>query len=161
VTEQADGSFAPPILRFTGVPLAQITGPAAETTTEIGQSRIWFLGDGRLTFQYTIGGSTQTKQLERFAFGDSDLACSTSPQLSRADADNFSDLWSSPGSDGWGVHISHIGDALFASWYTYDDVSRATPSREAWFDSRTGHPIRRFRARHPWTGNRTHKALRR
>jgi hypothetical protein len=117
---QPDGSYLSPILRFTGVPFAQILGNAADPSAQLGTTRLRFIGNDGLNFQYTIGALTQTKSLVKFPFGTRDIVCQPSPSASRATATNYSDLWASPGSNGWGVHISHVGDALFASWYTYD-----------------------------------------
>lgn len=125
-TAQADGSFASPILRYTGTPLAQITGAANDAPSAIGTGKLRFLGRDLMNFEFVIGGVAQTKQLVRFAFGDRDLACMPSPQASRAGATNYSDLWYSPTSPGWGVHMSHVDNSLFATWYTYDTDREAT-----------------------------------
>jgi hypothetical protein len=118
-TAQADGSFKGDILRFTGVPFAQIAGSAADPASKIGEATLRFSGDKSLEFTTVIAGATQTKSLTRFNFSGKDLVCksSTAP---RAAASNYSDLWSSPGSSGWGVHMSHVDNDLYATWYTYD-----------------------------------------
>lgn len=118
-TPQADGSYKGDILRFTGMPLAQIQGAAADPATKIGEATLRFSGDKAMSFTTLIAGATQTKNLTRFNFAGNDLVCksSTSP---RAAASNYSDLYSSPGSSGWGVHISHLDNAMYATWYTYD-----------------------------------------
>jgi hypothetical protein len=123
---QSDGSFAGPVCRFSGVPLAQINGNAADPCQPIGSARLNFVGNTRLDFEYTIGSITQTKSLTRFPFAGRDIVCEPSPTPSRAAAANFSDLWwAAPESEGWGVHMSHVDDSLFATWYTYDTDRRA------------------------------------
>lgn len=116
---QADGSWKGDILRFSGVPFDQIAGAAANPSTKIGEATLRFDGDKKLAFTTAIAGTTSTRNLTRFPFGDKDIVCraSTAP---RAAASNYSDLWWSPASSGWGVHISHVADNVFATWYTYD-----------------------------------------
>lgn len=126
-TEQPDGSYRGNLLRFTGVRFDQIAGSAATGSSQIGEANFRFVGDSFLEFQYRIGSTTQAKSLSKFLFGPRDLVCRPSPTASRATATNFTDLWwaGEAGSDGWGVHISHVDDALFATWYTYDTDGEA------------------------------------
>ena len=123
-TLQGDGSYKGDILRFTGVPFAQIQGSAADPSTKIGEATLRFSGDKAMTFTTVIGGATQTKNLTRFNFNGNDLVC-RSTTAPRASATNYSDLYSSPGSSGWGVHISHLDTAMYATWYTYDSDREA------------------------------------
>lgn len=116
---QADGSWKGDILKFTGVRFDQIAGNAANPGTKIGDATLRFANDKAMTFTTSIGGSTVTRSLTRFPFGDKDIVCRTST-APRATATNYSDLWWSAASSGWGVHMSHVGDNVFATWYTYD-----------------------------------------
>jgi hypothetical protein len=125
-TLQGDGSYKGDILRFTGVPFAQISGSAADPASKVGEATMRFSGDKAMSFTTVIGGASQTKSLVRFNFSGNDLVCK-STTAPRTASTNYSDLWSSPGSSGWGVHISHLDTALYATWYTYD------PDREAIF----------------------------
>lgn len=120
-TRQADGSYRGDFLRIEGVPLAQIQGQAADPETLLGSTVLAFEGDNSLRFSYSVDGQTQVKQLTRFAFGnnDKDVVCRAGA-ASRASATNFTDLWWNPQSPGWGVHISHVDNDLFLTWYTYD-----------------------------------------
>lgn len=118
-TLQADGSYRGNIFRITGVPLAQITGQAADPETVIGSAILRFNGDSGVAFEYTVNGVTQSKTLSRFPFGDKDVAC-TATASNRAAASNYSDIWWNPTSSGWGVHISHVDNDLYTTWYTYD-----------------------------------------
>lgn len=123
---QPDGSYRGNVCRYTGVPLAQIAGNAADPCNVIGTATLRFTGDTALSFSYTIGGTTQTKELTRFNFAGRDIACRASGSASRATATNYSDLWwAAPESEGWGVHMSHVDNSLFATWYTYDTDRRA------------------------------------
>jgi hypothetical protein len=125
-TRQADGSYVGPIVKFSGVPFAQIAGNASDPPQTLGQATLRFNSDKSMQFAYTIGTRSQSKTLERTNFAGKDLVCrpGTGP---RTTATNYSDVWSSATSTGWGVHIAHLDDALYATWYTYD------PDRESIF----------------------------
>ena len=118
-TPQADGSYRGGFERITGVPLAQIQNQAADGGEPLGDAELLFDEQGGLTFTYSVDGVTQSKQLQRFAFGDKDVYCRATGET-RNFADNYSDLWWNPLSSGWGVHISHVGSDLYFTWYTYD-----------------------------------------
>ena len=118
---QPDGSYVGDLFRFTGVPLAQISGIANDPPTQVGSVVLRFTGDTALSFQYTVNGVTQTKQMTRFPFGSSSVVCRVSPTQSRANATNFSDIWwGGAQTAGWGLFINQVDDLLFAVWYTYD-----------------------------------------
>lgn len=125
VAPQADGSYRGDLLRFSGVPYPQIAGQAADPPTVLGQGTLRFQSETAMTFAYTVNGQSTTKSLTRFGFNGKDLLCksSTAP---RTAAGNYSDLWHSPSTNGWGLHISHVDDDLFATWYTYDLDREAT-----------------------------------
>ncbi|MDQ6922774.1 MAG: hypothetical protein M3Z74_01275, partial [Pseudomonadota bacterium] len=49
--------------------------------------------------------------------------CAYGPQPNFVAATNYQDLWwASPGGSesGWGVNLTHQGDTIFATWFTYD-----------------------------------------
>ncbi|MBD8524552.1 nidogen-like domain-containing protein [Pseudomarimonas arenosa] len=118
---QPDGSYVGDLFRFTGVPLAQISGIANDPPTQVGNVVLRFSGDTGLSFQYTVNGVTQTKQMTRFPFGQSTVVCRASPTASRAAALNVSDIWwGGAQTSGWGLFINQVDDLLFAIWYTYD-----------------------------------------
>jgi len=117
----ADGSYSGAIERYTGVPFDRTPGNAAEASSILGQASLRFSGTEQLNLTYTVNGTTQTKTLSRFPFGTSELRCTASPTPSRATATNFSDLWWGGATrPGWGLHMSHLDNSLFATWYTYD-----------------------------------------
>lgn len=116
---QADGSYRGEVHRFTGVPLAQIAGNAADPSTVVGNATLRFTGDKAMQFDWTVGGQTRSKALTRFAYGDKDLVCRAGA-ASRANATNYSDLWWNESSSGWGLFMQHVDNDLYATWYTYD-----------------------------------------
>ena len=98
-----------------------IGGTASETSQQVGSLSLRFIGDHSLQFDYQVGNVSQSKQLTRFQFGPRRLLCRASADPSRQFASNFSDVWwGGPEQSGWGLFITHIGDGLFAIWYTYD-----------------------------------------
>jgi hypothetical protein len=106
------------ILRTTGVPFDQITGPASKTNDAAGTAIITATPDGALLLQQTIGTTTQTKRMERFAFDASVPTCA-STTASRANATNYQDIWFNEAESGWGINLIHQGKTIFAAWYTY------------------------------------------
>jgi hypothetical protein len=127
-TPQQNGNYSGEVLRFTGVPYAQIVGQAHNPPSRIGRIDLSFDDDGGMDFTFTEdekdGESLVLKYpMIHFPFGDRDIACEVA-EGSRAQATNYTDMWWSPDSSGWGVHLSHLDTDLFATWYTYDTDGR-------------------------------------
>jgi hypothetical protein len=108
-------TYSGAIYRATGAPFNNYT-PAAYTPTQVGNGVFRFTDAGHGSFQYTVNGVTQTKQIKRFNFGPVPTC-----DQSGAAPTNFTDLWWRTGGTeaGWGVNLSHQGDIIFASWFTY------------------------------------------
>lgn len=67
---------------------------------------------------YVIGGQQGGKQLYRYEFG---------PKGPEVPSPVYGGMWWAGASqDGWGLSVQQQGDALFATWYTYDTQGRAT-----------------------------------
>jgi hypothetical protein len=105
-------------------------GPSFESVggsgvaTQVGTGALSFTDRNGGSFAYMVNGVSQMKAITRF-----DLA--TGPQVSCAysattpnfaAATNYQDLWWAPNGvePGRGVALAHQGDAIFATWYTYD-----------------------------------------
>jgi hypothetical protein len=113
---------------YTGV-LYATTGPAFSTLpfnpaqvkqTQVGTGTLSFsdLNDG--AFAYTVNGVTQTKSITRQIFGPLPVCATATTSL--AAATNYTDLWwAAPAASeaGWGINLTHQGDTLFATWFTY------------------------------------------
>ncbi len=121
-TRSSDGSYSGNIFSFTGTPFNQINGPVNGPSTQIGTARFREQSNGRLQFEYTIGGITQTKSMTRIAPGS--IPACVFVQGSRADSSNRSDTWWNPAESGWGVQLTEGGDSIFAAWYTYASDGR-------------------------------------
>jgi len=91
--------------------------------TEVGMATFLFKDKDHAAFAYTVGNVSQSKNISRMAFAQADQQCTLGGDT-KALATNFQDLWWNPSDSGWGVNIAHQvdnrGDALFATYYTYD-----------------------------------------
>ncbi len=119
----ADNAYAGTIYQtrgpaFNAVPFS----PAQVTATPIGSGTLNFTSASIGTFSYTVNGVSQTKAVTREVFGTLPT-CTFGAQPNLALATNYQDLWwaAPAGSEsGWGVNLTHQGDTIFASWFTYD-----------------------------------------
>ena len=120
--------FAGDIYVTTGVPFNQINGQRAYTTiNKVGSALIGFYGVGininpnldfdSAIFYYEVGNTAALKPIQRQFFAAPTICGFTT--ASRTGLTNYQDLWYQPGEDGWGINITHQGDILFATWFTY------------------------------------------
>src|SRR5213078_4509512 len=96
--------------------------PGGAAGTVVGTGTLTFTGANDASFAYTVNGISQTKSIVRQAFGPLPT-CTYSAQPNLALATNYQDLWwAVPGGSesGWGVNLTHQGDTIFATWFTYD-----------------------------------------
>lgn len=103
---------------FSAVPF----NPGAVIGTIVGSGTLTFGDVNRASFNYAVNGTQQTKSLTRQVFGPLPT-CVYGAQPNFAAATNYQDLWwaSPAGSEsGWGVNLTHQGDTIFATWFTYD-----------------------------------------
>lgn len=119
---QPDGrSFRGTLYRTTGpafnaVPFAPIT-PA--NLTEVGTMTVAFADASGATLTYTVDGAQVTKTIQRQVFGPRVANCMP-VSGSRSSSRNYQDLWWNAAESGWGINITHQGDTLFATLFTYD-----------------------------------------
>jgi hypothetical protein len=96
--------------------------PSRVAGTAVGTATFTFVDNANATFTYTIGGATQTKSLTREVFASPVPDCSWGAQANLALATNYQDIWwNAPGGSesGWGIYLTHQGDTIFATWFTY------------------------------------------
>jgi|SRR5687767_10928885 len=117
---------------YTGT-LYRTTGPAFNAVpfnpsqvgnTIVGTVTLTFTDANNGMFNYTVNGVSQSKPIVRQVFSATVPTCvpGTTPS-----ANNFQDLWyNSPAESesGWGVNVTHQGDILFVTWFTYDSSGR-------------------------------------
>jgi hypothetical protein len=108
--------------------LIEAHGPAfsampwsAVTRMVVGSGTLTFNDLNRGSFTYVVNGTQQTKAITRQAFGPPP-SCIYEAQPNFASATNYQDLWwvAADAEDGWGINLTHQGDKLFATWFTYD-----------------------------------------
>ena len=109
------------LFRTRGTPLHQINGaPAIDLPLEqVGSARFTFTGTHSATFSYTVNGVSGSKSIQRQVFSPQQPTCEFSMN-DRSGADNFQDLYWNAAENGWGINITHQGDTVFATWFTYD-----------------------------------------
>ena len=107
---------------FSAVPFPPMGSPGGATGTGVGTATLSFSDVNRASFNYIVNGTQQTKSVTRQVFGPLP-SCVYGAQPDFAAATNYQDLWwaSPAGSEsGWGVNLTHQGDTIFATWFTYD-----------------------------------------
>src|SRR3984893_2495385 len=107
---------------FSAVPFPPVGSPGGATGAGVGTATLSFSDVNRATFNYIVNGTQQIKSLTRQVFGRLPT-CAYGAQPDFAAATNDQDLWwaSPAGSEsGWGVNLTHQGDTIFATWFTYD-----------------------------------------
>jgi hypothetical protein len=88
----------------------------------VGNGSLTFTDANNGMFAYTVNGISQTKAITRQQFGPMPT-CTFATQMNLALATNYTDLWwaAPAGSEaGWGINLTHQGDSIFATWFTFD-----------------------------------------
>jgi hypothetical protein len=127
-TKSADKTYSGGLIQTGGPAFSAVPfDPAMVTRKTMGTGILKFADGDNGSFTYTVNGATQTKAITRQLFGSAP-SChyGASPNL-LALATNYQDLWwvASGTESGWGVNLTHQGDNIFATWFTYD--SDGTP----------------------------------
>ncbi len=128
---QPDGSFLGVLLRTSG-PVFNASPWGAISFAEVGTMRLSFPGENRALIAYSVNGVTVNKEVERQRFSTAKTTCAWSV-FDRSFATNFQDLWWNPAEPGWGINVTHQGDTLFATLFTY-----AADGRGAWYAMSNG-----------------------
>lgn len=82
----------------------------------VGQVKLTFTGPDNATLDYTLGGKSARKSLQRNLFGPQDLT-----PLPVGDM-----WWGGAAQDGWGIAVLQQYRALFTVWFTYDATGAPT-----------------------------------
>jgi hypothetical protein len=116
-TQGSDGVFTGNILANQGTGL---NAPSSAPATPAGTGSLTFTDASNGSFTYTLNGyPTQTKALTKFTYSTVPT-CSYITQPDFTHATNYQDLWWVPTESGWGVNITHQGNQIFATWYSFD-----------------------------------------
>jgi hypothetical protein len=121
-TLQSDGSYQGALYRTSGPAFSAVPFNGV-VPTAVGTMRIAFPGSNAATLTYSFNGTQVTKSLTRQQFGTTLPTCTWSA-FDRSYAQNLQDLWFNAQEPGWGVNITHQGDKIFATLFTYDASGR-------------------------------------
>ena len=107
---------------FDAAPFPPVGQLGGATGSIVGEATLTFGDEDNAAFTYAVNGIAQTKAITRQAFGLlPNCTFGTTPNLVLAT--NYQDLWwaAPAGSEaGWGINLTHQGDTIFATWFTYD-----------------------------------------
>jgi hypothetical protein len=112
---------------YSGI-LYRTTGPSYDassfdaslvTKAAVGTATLTFSDANNGTFTAVVNGVTVAKPITRQVYGATVPTCTAGGSASAA---NYQDLWwrSNGAESGWGINITHQGDVIFATWFTYD-----------------------------------------
>jgi hypothetical protein len=102
---------------FNAQPFTPIT---AANLTKVGTMTLAFSAPGAGTLTYTVNGTSVTKAIEKQVYGAQAATCQPTTSA-RSTLANYQDLWWNPSESGWGINITHQGDILFATLFTYSN----------------------------------------
>jgi hypothetical protein len=112
-------SFVGELYRTTGPPFN------ANPFPPIGPGNISRIGDMTLDFSggvpmlgYTVNDTYVAKAIEKQVYGAAAANCQPVTG-SRAGATNYQDLWWNMAESGWGLNVTHQGNTIFATLFTY------------------------------------------
>jgi len=125
VNRTAGNNYAGALYRTTGPAFDSVPFNSAQiAATQVGTVSFSFTDAGSGTFNATLNGVSISKPIVRQVFSTvPTCAAGGSPGATL----NFQDLWyraPAESESGWGVNITHQGEILFATWFTYDAGGR-------------------------------------
>jgi len=87
--------------------------------TLVGHLDVSFTDPDSGIMNYTVNGVTATKNLARYTYVANPPKCTLGGDPGATP--NYQDLWWVPNAveSGWGVNLTHQGDVIFATWFTY------------------------------------------
>ncbi|HZI82813.1 MAG TPA: NBR1-Ig-like domain-containing protein [Casimicrobiaceae bacterium] len=122
LTTAPAATYSGTLLQSSGPPFDSVPfNPSLVRSVAAGTATLTFTDANNGTFTYTINGATQTKNITREVFGPLPT-CTFGILSDLTQAYNYQDLWwaAPAGSEsGWGINLTHQGDTIFATWFTY------------------------------------------
>ena len=117
----ADNTYSGTLYRTTGPSFDSTPYDATKfVATAVGTGTLTFTDHDNGTFAYTVNSVSQTKPITREVFASPVPTCTTGGTPGAVP--NYQDLWwHSPANSepGWGINLTHQGDIIFATWFTY------------------------------------------
>jgi hypothetical protein len=124
----AAGTYSGTLYRATGPAFGALPFDSSQVVgAPAGTAAFSFTDDANATFAYTIDGVTRAKSITRQVFATPVPGCTWGAPADPALATNYQDLWwnAPAGSEsGWGINLTHQGDTIFATWFTYGPDGR-------------------------------------
>jgi hypothetical protein len=128
LSRQGQDIFSGDVYVNSGTPFFAINGqPASPGGAKVGQATVFYDSFFDAVLIYTINGQTAVKPLQRIQFASPQTIC-VYTSAARGSDTNYQDLWWNPKESGWGINLTHQGNTIFATWFTYIDQGRP-----AWF----------------------------
>lgn len=115
-----DNSYAGTLYRTRGPAFSSVPFESTKVAASAaGTASFSFTDANNGIFRYTVDGISGTKAITRQVFA---MLPSCGLGLRSEGLPNYQDLWWSRGGSepGWGLNVTHQGDTLFITWFTYD-----------------------------------------
>jgi Ig-like domain-containing protein len=121
-TSTTEQVYTGTLLQSSGPPFDSVPfSPTLVRSVAVGTGKLSFSDPDNGTFTYTVNGATQAKSITRQVFGPLPT-CTFNLLSDLTQAYNYQDLWwAAPAGveSGWGINLTHQGDIIFATWFTY------------------------------------------
>ena len=114
-------TYSGTLYRTTGPALSGGSFDASKVSaTAVGNATLAFTDANNGTFTATVDGVTVRKAITRQVFDAAMPTCTEGG--TQGGAANFQDLWwrVNGTESGWGLNLTHQGDTMFMTWFTYD-----------------------------------------
>jgi len=134
VTRQPNGTWQGTLYRASG-PAFNADPWLTPALTPVGTLRLTFTSLSKAEISYSAYGKVVNKTVQRNIYSVAPV-CRWST-FDRSLTTNFQDLWWNPLEPGWGVNISHQGNILFATLFTF-----TAEGRDRWLVMSRGERIR-------------------
>lgn len=120
-----DNSYSGALYRTTGPAFNATPFESAKVAaSSVGNASFTFNDNSSGVFRYTVNGVSRAKTITRQVFSGPLPTCSIG--AANSSLPNYQDLWWAPGGaeSGWGLNVTHQGDVLFVTWFTYGPDGR-------------------------------------
>jgi len=115
-------TFSGTLYRTVGPPLGAEPFDAAQVQRiQVGSGSLEFSDAGHGTFLYQVNNVVQARPITRLVFGSLPTCVFDGPNNPVVSTNYQGNWWEASGQEsGWGIYLTHQGDNIFASWFTYD-----------------------------------------
>ncbi len=113
-------TYSGTLYQTTGPAFNVAFDPARVVSTPVGTATFTFTDADNATFAYTVNGASGSKAITRQVFASPMPLCAVG--AAPGALPNYQALWwgAPAGSEsGWGLNVTHQGDIVFATWFTY------------------------------------------